>query len=318
MPKVSIIIPIYNVGEYLDKCLNSLVNQTLEDIEILAINDSSPDNSQAIINQYVEKYPNKVKSFIKPNGGVSSVRNFGIQHATGEYIGFVDGDDYVELDMFELLYTEALKKDANVVICDFFFTYPNKEVIYNEYNYKNTNEMLIKLFAVLWNKIYKRSYLESIDFSFIDGYRFEDVSYLTRMAAYYNNYSFVNKPLVHYIQRENSSSYSHNYKVKEIVYILDDILAFYKERNFYQDYEREIEYLFIRYSLGQPFRSCSKIANKNDRIDSLNMLWDNLNNNFPNWRSNPYLKSEPGLKHLYFRLVNKPIFWISAKINQAL
>ncbi|MEA5027133.1 MAG: glycosyltransferase [Erysipelotrichaceae bacterium] len=316
MPKISIIVPVYNVGKYLEKCLDSLVHQTLEDIEVLVINDSSPDNSQVIIEQFALKYPKIIKPHLKPNGGVSSVRNYGIKQATGDYIGFVDGDDYVEPDMYETLYKEATVSNANVVISDFYFTYPDKEVPYHEFHSENTEEMIINLFAVLWNKIYKRTYLEKINFHFIEGYRYEDVSFLTRLAPYYENYRYVNKPLVHYVQRQSSSSYSHNYKVKEIVYILSDILDFYKTRGFYVQYERELEYVFIKYSLGQPFRSCSKISDKNDRVTSLNMLWNNLNNNFPGWRNNPYLKSLPGIKHKYFRIVNKSVFWLSAMINK--
>lgn len=318
MAKVSIIVPVYNVEPYLRRCLDSLVNQTLNDIEILVINDSSLDNSQTIIDEYHAKYPSMIRPFIKPNGGIASVRNFGLEHATGDYIGFVDSDDYVDHDMFEILYTTALDANANVVISDFYFTYPSKETIYNEYPYQNAKEMLIHLFAVLWNKLYKRSFLEKLDFRFKEGYRFEDTSFLIRMAPYYENFVFVAKPLIHYVQRENSITYSHNYQVKEIVFILNDILDYYKERCFYETYQTELEYIFIRFTLGQPFRSCSKITDKHDRKKSLTMLWQTLHNNFPNWRKNPYLRSLPGFKNQYYRLVNKPVFWLSSQINRLL
>ena len=103
--KVSVIVPVYGVEKYISKCLNSLVNQTLNDIEIIVVNDGTKDNSQKIIDEYVKKYPDKVKSFIKENGGQGSARNYGLKQATGEYIGYVDSDDYVELDMYEKLYS---------------------------------------------------------------------------------------------------------------------------------------------------------------------------------------------------------------------
>ena len=109
MVKVSIIVPVYNVEKYIKKCLDSLVNQTLKDIEIIVVNDGSPDNSQKIIDKYVKEYPTKVKSYITENGGQGSARNFGIYKATGEYILYVDSDDYIELNMAELLYKEAKK-----------------------------------------------------------------------------------------------------------------------------------------------------------------------------------------------------------------
>ena len=108
MYKVSVIIPVYNTEQYLNKCLDSLVNQTLKDIEIILINDGSTDNSQNIIDEYSAKYPDKIKSFIKENGGQATARNLGITKATGEYIGFVDSDDWIELNMYEELYNKAL------------------------------------------------------------------------------------------------------------------------------------------------------------------------------------------------------------------
>ena len=108
MPKVSVVVPVYNVEKYLDKCLNSLVYQTLDDIEIIVVNDSSPDNSQDIIDKYRKAYPNKIKSFIKENGGVGDARNYVVSKCLGEYIGFVDGDDYVNLDMYEEMYSKPI------------------------------------------------------------------------------------------------------------------------------------------------------------------------------------------------------------------
>ena len=93
--KVSIIVPVYGVEKYIDKCLDSLVNQTLKDIEIIVVNDGTKDNSQKIIDKYVKKYSNKVKSFIKENGGQGSARNYGLEKATGEYIWIIESDDFI-------------------------------------------------------------------------------------------------------------------------------------------------------------------------------------------------------------------------------
>lgn len=109
MVKVSIIVPVYNVEKYLKKCLNSLVNQTLDDIEIIVVNDESPDNSQRIIDEFEKKYPSKIKTITKKNGGQGSARNEGLKVATGEYIGYVDSDDYISNTMFEKMYNTAKK-----------------------------------------------------------------------------------------------------------------------------------------------------------------------------------------------------------------
>lgn len=113
MIKVSVIVPVYNVEKYLKKCLSSLVNQTLPEIEILVINDGSQDDSQSIINDFQQKFPLKIKSFVKENGGLSDARNYGLDQATGEFIGFVDSDDEVSETMFEEMYQLAKKFRRN-------------------------------------------------------------------------------------------------------------------------------------------------------------------------------------------------------------
>lgn len=105
--KVSVIVPVYNVEAYLERCLDSLVKQTLEEIEIIVVNDGTKDNSQAIIDRYAAAYPQKVISLIKENGGLSDARNYGIPYAHGEYIGFVDSDDYLNVTMYQKLYDRA-------------------------------------------------------------------------------------------------------------------------------------------------------------------------------------------------------------------
>ncbi|WP_435524671.1 glycosyltransferase family 2 protein [Chryseobacterium indoltheticum] len=117
-PKVSVVVPVYNVEHYLAKCLDSLVNQSLQDIEIIVVNDGSSDGSENIIQQYSEKYPGKIKAFIKENGGLSDARNFGIEKATGDYLGFVDSDDYVSGMMFAEMFNLAERYNAEMVICN--------------------------------------------------------------------------------------------------------------------------------------------------------------------------------------------------------
>lgn len=103
MPLISVIIPVYNAEEHLEKCINSIVNQTVQDFEIIIINDGSTDGSQAIIDDYSAKFPNQIKSFTLENGGVAAARNYGIEKSSGDYLCFVDSDDYVDVDLFEKL-----------------------------------------------------------------------------------------------------------------------------------------------------------------------------------------------------------------------
>lgn len=114
-PKVSIIVPVYNVEKYLSKCLNSLINQTLREIEILCVDDGSTDNSAKILENFVQK-DCRVKVFSQKNSGQSVARNVAIEHASGEYLGFVDSDDWVDLDYFEKLYSAAKNMTAILLV----------------------------------------------------------------------------------------------------------------------------------------------------------------------------------------------------------
>lgn len=125
MPKVSIIIPVYNVERYLHRCIDSVLNQTLQDIEIILIDDGSTDSSPDICDGYGSKYQN-IRVFHKENGGASSARNLGIEKATGEYIGFVDSDDYISPDMYEKLYTALKDFDCEIAMCNYQTVKDNK------------------------------------------------------------------------------------------------------------------------------------------------------------------------------------------------
>ena len=135
MYKVSVIVPIYNVEKYIKKCLNSLVNQTLQEIQIILVNDGSKDKSGEIAKEYAQMYKNKILYLEKENGGLSDARNYGIPYAEGEYIAFIDSDDYIDENAYEEMYDKAKKENSDYVECDFIWEYPNKNKIdrYKEY-----------------------------------------------------------------------------------------------------------------------------------------------------------------------------------------
>ncbi|HDV0860284.1 TPA: glycosyltransferase, partial [Enterococcus faecalis] len=126
MPKISIIVPVYNVEKYLEKCVRSILAQTFTDFELILVDDGSPDSSGAMCDQFAEQ-DQRVKVIHKENGGLSDARNAGIEIATGEYLGFVDSDDYIADDMYELLYTNIVKEDADLSICGIYDVYEGKE-----------------------------------------------------------------------------------------------------------------------------------------------------------------------------------------------
>lgn len=314
MTKVSVIVPVYNVGSYLERCLESLVHQTLEDIEIIVVNDSSPDESHLVIERYQANYPDKIKSFLKPNGGVADTRNYGLLRATGEYIGFVDGDDYVDLTMYEKLYNKAKCSGSQMVSCDFCWVYSDRKVYAKEGPYNNNREYMVNSTAVLWNKIFNREWVQSLDFQFPKNLRYEDTSYLIKSAPYLSSIDHVSEPLVYYVQRQDSITYTQNAKVGDMLTVFYDIFDFYKCHGLEEEYHDELEYLTLKYFLGSSFLRASQIGNKKDRERILNEGWRLLNECFPNWKKNRYLMSKKDKKHLYYKCTNRLFYQMLSRV----
>lgn len=311
-PKVSIIMPCFNSEKYLEKSLGSLVNQSLDDIEIIIVDDGSTDNSLQILNNYKNKYPNKIFVYVIDHANVSAARNFGLSKVNGEYFGFLDSDDYCEIDTFESLYNEAKKEDADICFSNYYCTYSDHEDLIIEPFYKNNKEMLVHVFTALWNKIYKTSLFKNNGITFSTGVN-EDVMYLYENAPFINKFAKVEKAFVHYVIREGSLIHAYNNTVKQIVYNWETLYKFYKDNNLYDKYYDELEYATIKYMLGQPFKRASKIKGK-ERIETIDMLWKNLNDNFPNWKNNKYLKEFKDNKHRFFKLLNKYNYHFFSKL----
>lgn len=315
MIKVSIIVPFYNVEQYIEKCLNSLVNQTLKEIEIILINDGSQDNSAEIAKKFEKKYPNKVTYYEKNNGGLGDARNFGIKYASGEYVAFLDSDDYVEPTMYEEMYKKAKIENADMVECDFWWEYTNKNKKDIGDDYENQKEMLYKSRVVAWNKLIKTEiYQTHPKARFSDGLRYEDVEGFYKILPYINKTASVRKCFIHYVQRQGSISNTQNKRNEEIFTVLQNVVDYYKEINLYDQFKEELEYVYTRYLLCSSFLRIVKIKDKKVKKELLNKTWNNLNSNFPNWNKNSILKKNKSIKNLYIRSVNKFTFKIYSHI----
>ncbi len=314
MPKVSVIVPIYNVEKYLSKSLETLVNQTLQEIEIILVNDGSQDESGKIAKQYQEKYPEKIKYFEKQNGGLSDSRNYGMKYATGEYIAFLDSDDYVELNIYEDMYKIAQKEQSDMVQCNFYWEYPKKRKEGKLETYNNSKEMIEKGRVEAWNKLIKREIIKENKIEFPKGYRYEDVEFTYKLAPYIKKVSFLQKPYIHYIQRQNSISNLQNEKTKEIFGIFDNIFEFYKEKGLYQEYKTELEYIYAKTLFCSSFVRMVKIPDKQIRKELINQTFENVNTKFPQWKKNEILNKNKTLKNLYIKSFNKITYKIYSKI----
>lgn len=304
MAKVSVIVPVYNVEKYISKCLDSLVNQTLEDIEIIIINDESKDSSIDIVKEYAQKY-NNIKVYEKENGGLSDARNYGLQFAKGKYIAFLDSDDYVDVNLYKRMYEKAKAEDSDMVECNFYWVYDNKTKKDIGQKYKGKKQMFEKARVVAWNKLYKKEILDKAKIQFPKGLRYEDVEFFYKLVPYMERVSFIKEPLIYYVQRRQSIVNTQNEKTKDIFTVLDNVIQYYKENNLYEEYKEVIEYTYARLLLCSSFKRMCKIKDKNIRKKLLNETWINLNKNFPNWKENKILNTNLDNKKKYMLSVNR-------------
>lgn len=314
MPKVSVIVPIYNVEKYLEKCINSLLSQTLEDIQIILVNDGSKDNSGNIAKEYEKNNKDRVIYVEKENGGLSDARNYGLKYATGDFIAFLDSDDYIEKNAYEEMYNKAIEGNADYVECDFIWEFPNKIRVDKQYPYKNKKEMLSFVRVVAWNKLIKRQLIIDNNLEFPKGLRYEDVEFTYKLIPFINKFAYVDKPFIHYVQREGSIANVQNERTAEIFTVLDNVIEFYKKNNINEKYRDELEYNYARYLLCSSLKRMCKIKDKTIREKLLTESWERLNLNFPNWKENVILKTVNIGKNKYMRTVNKSTYKIYSKI----
>jgi len=305
--KVSVIVPVYNVEKYLDECLSSLARQTLNEIEIIVVNDGTKDNSQLIIDQYVDKYPTKFVGLIKENGGLGDARNYGIPFGKGEYIGFIDSDDVVDVTMFEKLYLSAKENDSDLVVCDLEYFYDDSpEKLYKQGFVgidgvsMNKSLFLSPLFA--WNKLYRRTLFIESGLKYPLGLWYEDIPVSVPFFTMTKKISVVNESLVHYRQRKTSIMGSlDNPKTKDIFTIMELCYAYFVKNKVLDLYYDELEFLTIeQLMLNGGFRFLLSKHQASNLSQSISIL----NDKFPNWRANPYLINLPKKYQIYIKHMN--------------
>lgn len=307
MKKVSVIVPVYNTEKYLKRCLDSLVNQTLEDIEIIVIDDKSPDNSNMILKEYEDKYKDKIMVIHnKTNKGIGYNRNLGITKASGEYIGFVDSDDWLDETMYEKMYKKAIKDKLDLVICNFHKMLEKEdglEEINPDYiidNFSNTSlkkspNLLLDVNLAPWNKIYKRELLEDVRFP--ENLKYEDAIVVVKALSRAKKIGMVDEKLNFYLVRSKSETTVMDKKVFDILEITKQIIKELKSKEYYEEIKEYVEALcttnLFRYTIQQKYQKDKVLANK--FIDEVFMF---LDKEYPNFRENKIGKKEMYLKEL--------------------
>lgn len=312
MKKISIIVPVYNVEEYIDKCLNTLVKQTIDDYEIIVIIDGSKDNSIEIVKKYKKEYPNLIKYYETENKGLSSARNLGLSKSTGEYVGFVDSDDYVSKNMFKDLYDYAKENKYNIVACDYLKIFKDKEqnIILDIKKEDSKKDKIIKSRPYACNKIFKRSIFKKYSIQFPEKLIFEDIYAIYTLMLNCNEIGYLNKTLYYYNFQRDGSIMNNKFRDDEkIFYILNLLNENAKKNKIYEsniDAIREINVRHIFYRLNE----MKKYNTKKSNIKFLNKAFSYLDNNFKNWKKDSdYLKNIKYLKRIKLCWLVRIILW---------
>jgi glycosyltransferase involved in cell wall biosynthesis len=231
-PKISIIVPVYKVEPYIRKCIDSILTQTFTDFELILVDDGSPDNCGRICDEYAQK-DGRVKVIHKENGGQATARNMALDIAKGDYIGFVDSDDWIELDMYEMLYDMCITNDCEIANCSSNIYYKDRVIVNGGFpltiHNKNQGMKAViegKLYdEVVWTKLFKRNLL--LDIRFPVGVMYEDTAFTYRVIHKSEKICCIGIPKYNYIKRDNSTMERAIKNIRiDAVFIYDEMYKF--------------------------------------------------------------------------------------------
>lgn len=264
MVNVSVIVPVYNVEKYLRQCLDSLVNQTLADIEIICINDGSTDGSLSILEEYASK-DERIKVISQENQGQGVARNKGIELSSGEYIGFVDPDDWVEYGMFENLYKAAKVHNADLAEAMYseYYEYSGMTKIRKSpvklpqdktFDWKINKDYLFKSsILAVWNKIYKRNFIDRHNIKFSNAKLAEDHMFTFKSKILAGKILFIDKPFYNYRVRRDSAVNSVSAEALRVVDILREVTGFFGVHGVCDITGRKNVDFYLEYTLARVF-----------------------------------------------------------------
>lgn len=303
---ISIIIPCYNVSKYIDRCINSLINQTIgfENLQIILVDDASTDNTPERLKYYENLYPQQISLILcERNGRQGTARNIGLQYAVAPYIGFVDSDDWIEPDMFELLYTKITNFNCDIVTCKVFRDDTRKNIPRNNANRTDTlisiesnidREVLIVseiLGSGIYNKLYKKELIFNNNITFAENLTYEDIYFNSLLYMYVNKIYILDEYLYHYyVNNESTTLQLDKPHHTDIFTVYELRLQEFERRGLLSQYPLAMEYNFIKtYYLGGMKALLSRYSNPSYEL--FLKIKKRVFEVAPNYRNNPHLKN---------------------------
>lgn len=278
---ISVIVPVYNVEKYIHRCIDSIIEQTYENTEIILVDDGSPDNCPKICDEY-EKKDKRIKVIHKKNGGLSDARNVGIEASKGKFICFIDSDDYIEKNYIKKMYESIIKNNSDIAICNYNRVYYDKTMPceVNEFNTINF------ITPAAWNKLYKKDLFKNIKYPV--GMYYEDLGTIPKLLMSGIKYCFVEDYLYNYIQNTNSIMHKSNDKIFDIYKVLENNISYAKKNKNYDKYKRNIELAYVFHVLiGTSYRASS---HEKFNYNMVKEIYNNTKNTFPFWYKNKGIK----------------------------
>ena len=292
MNSISVIVPIYNSEAYLNKCIDSLINQTKKDIEIILVNDGSTDASDKIIKSYKDK---RIKYYKNKNNGIGYSRNFGIDKSNSKYIMFLDSDDYLDIHACEELFKKIEKDKSDVVVSDFIKSHNGTDEIIKINDFKKTNlnknsNILLDINLSPWNKIYSSKLIKDNNIRFPEDIKYEDVLFVLECLDKANNISKLNKALNYYIVRDNSETKTYDKKVFDILEVVKRFRSYFNNR-----YKEDIDKLTVKILTNYTIQQRYQVSIK-DGYKFIDKVFNLFEKEIPGYKNNKYYEDRPFLK----------------------
>ena len=308
--KISFIIPVYNIKDYIVCCVNSILNQKEENIEIIIVNDGSTDNVEPILDN-IKKNNNNIIIVSKENGGLSSARNAGLKVARGKYIWFVDGDDFIDAQAISLLKNVLLTLEYDIITFNYYKDYNEykKEIIEKYCETNNNSKILINTSPC--TKIFKREFLKSINFAFDEGIIYEDLAVIPYVMSKTSKILYIDSSLYNYVFRTGSIMNSNHFNVRRDnkFTALELLFDKFRKDNSYDAFFDELEYLMIRHLL-LVYSTEILIYSSNIYKGRLNKALKTVENYNKKWIKNKYLKNDGIFTRVYLFLLKQRLFWL--------
>ena len=298
MIKISVIVPVYGVENYIKKCIDSLVNQTFKDFEILVVNDGTKDKSIDIIKENFDD--KRIKILDKKNGGLSDARNYALPYAKGEYVLYVDSDDYVHPEILEKMYKRAITDKSDIVLS---LAYKDEDGVITPLETPYNEDLETKIRYILnrpsaWSKLVKKEIMEKKELAFLKGKIYEDLATMPALCLYTDKISFMDDYLYYYLIRDGSIMNQKVYKknMEDIFDSLDHLYSLFKLNKKEKEYSEELGSLYISHLLHNmamnflPFKEGRECIKRSAKL---------IKERFPKWYKNKYFRR----RNIKYRIV---------------